>query len=71
MATRRREELTPDGVTVQFTTQATYTPGTVFVFWNGQLQLKEFVVELGGTAFEICETIDAEDSLQVDYEPRC
>ena len=66
---RRREELTPDGVVTSFTTQATYVPGTVFVFWNGQLQEKEFVTELGGTSFEICEIVDADESLQVDYQP--
>lgn len=66
---RRRETLTPDGVIVEFETQATYIPTTVFAFWNGQLQPKEFVVELGGKRFEICEIVDADESLQVDYQP--
>ena len=68
---RLRESLTPDGSTVVFFTTATYTPNTVFVFRNGQLQAKDFVIERGGQKFEVCDIIDADEALDVDYEPRC
>ena len=54
-----------DGVNVLFDTSATYEPLTVFIYRNGQLQPKEFVIELGGTRFEVCDRLlrDPERSL--------
>lgn len=68
MANRLRETLVTDGATTIFNTQATYRPTTVFVYWNGQLMSKDFVVELGGTTFEVCEVAEADESMQVEYE---
>jgi hypothetical protein len=61
---------TLDGVNVEFQTSATYVPLTVFIFRNGQLMPKEFVIEKGGQQFEVCDPFEADEDVQVDYVPR-
>ncbi len=60
-----------DGVNVLFETNATYIPRTVFIYRNGQLQRKEFVIELGGTRFEVCDPFDSDEAIIVKYITRC
>jgi len=58
---------TVDGANTTFQTSATYVPGTVLVFLNGQLQRKEVVQELGNRTFIVDDAPDAEDILYVRY----
>lgn len=60
-----------DGVNVLFQTSATYEPLTVFIYRNGQLQPKEFVIELGGTQFEVCDPFEDFEDVYVKYIARC
>ena len=69
MSSRKREEITLDGITVRFNTSATYVPNTLFLIRNGQVQAKEYVTELGGTLFEIEEALDSDEIAYVDYQP--
>lgn len=66
---RFTESLTPDGTSTVFLTTGSYVPTTVVIFRNGQLMPKEFVVELGNRVIELCDVVDADESLQVEYTP--
>lgn len=56
-----------DGVNTFFSTSASYTPGTVLVFLNGQLLKREVITELGGQSFQVDEAPEADDVLYVRY----
>jgi hypothetical protein len=61
---------TLDGVNVQFQTSGSYVPGTLFVFWNGQLQRQDFVTEVADRQFSVDEAPEAVDVLYVRYVSR-
>lgn len=58
---------TIDGVNTTFSTSGTYSSGSVFVFYNGSIQPKNYVVELGGTSFRVEDPPLVGDVLQVRY----
>jgi hypothetical protein len=56
-----------DGVNTVFGTNASYVTNTLFVYINGQLQSKDFIVELTNTTFSVEYPPLAEDIVIVRY----
>ena len=56
-----------DGANAFFATSGTYVPGTVFIFYNGDIQTKDCVIELGGTSFQTDFIPLVDDIIQVRY----
>ena len=56
-----------NGVNVQFETSATYVPGTVLAYLNGQLRRQESITELGNRTFLLDEPPVSDDILYVRY----
>lgn len=56
-----------DGANTAYKTSRPYVAGTLIAYYNGQLQQKAWVTEVGGTDFEIDFAPDVEDTLQVRY----
>lgn len=58
---------TKDGVNIIFSTTASYVPGTLFVYINGQLQSKDFVTEITNLVFSVGYPPLTEDIVYVRY----
>jgi hypothetical protein len=56
-----------DGANQGFKTSKPYVAGTLFAYYNGQLQQKSCVTELGGKDFDFEIAPEVEDTLQVRY----
>jgi hypothetical protein len=58
---------TVNSINVQFQTTASYLPGTVLVYLNGQLRKQEMVTETGNRTFTLDSPPHTGDSVEVRY----